>query len=124
MAAQPSPQHLDIKQNGDVTVVTFTGNELVDEEVIEFIGRELTKLVEDNGRRQLVLDFAAVKRMATHMLGELIKLHKRVQTAGGQLALCRLHAHLREVFEVTRLTLIFSIHASEADAVQSFGAPS
>jgi len=120
MTSQPAPQHLDIKQDGPITIVTFTGRELVDEEVIEFIGRELIRLVDDLGYRQLLLNFGAVVRMATHMLGELIVLHKKIKTADGQLALCKLHPHLREVFEVTRLNLIFPIYDDEPQALQSF----
>jgi anti-sigma B factor antagonist len=113
------PPLLEIKRKDDVTVVRFTHWELMDEEVIEFVGRELVKLIADPHCRQLVLDFSAVKRMATHMLGELIILHKKVQTAGGSLALCGLNPDLRDVFEVTRLTVIFPIFDDEEEACQN-----
>lgn len=121
MSSQPL-HLLDVQQINDITVVAFTGCGLTDEEVIEYVGRELFRLVEDVGCRRLLLNFQRVTSMATHMLGELIVLHKKMKTAGGRLALCGLNRDLREVFEVTKLTLIFPLYDTEQEALQTFPA--
>ena len=119
MPSQPPPL-LDIRTDDGVTVVKFTHWELMDEEVIDFVGRELIELVNDRGCRRLILDFGAVRRMSTHMLGELIILHKKLQNVGGRLVLCGLNADLIEIFYVTRLTAIFTLFKEEEEARRSF----
>jgi anti-sigma B factor antagonist len=119
MPSKPPPL-LEFKSSGDVTIVTFTHDDLMDEEVIDYAGRELVELVAGQGCWQLVLNFGAVKRMSTHMLGELIILHKKMQTAGGRMVLCGLNPELIKIFRMTRLTAIFAICNTEEEACQSF----
>jgi anti-anti-sigma regulatory factor len=46
-------------------------------------------------------------------------LNKKVQAAGGRLAVCNLSPDLRETFEITRLSEYLDIYADEQDALQS-----
>jgi anti-sigma B factor antagonist len=47
--------------------------------------------------------------MSSAFLGLLVKIHKRVIEAGGDLQLCNLSPNLYKVFEITKLTKIFDI---------------
>jgi anti-sigma B factor antagonist len=53
-------RHLEIMDVGDVTVVRLTDRKVVDETNIQELGRELFGLVEEDQRKNLLLNFAAV----------------------------------------------------------------
>jgi anti-anti-sigma factor len=116
----PSPHDwLDIRQVGPVTVVKFLQRQMHDEEAIDLVGEELRKLIED-GVRNLVLNFQPVRRMATHMLGELLVLHKKLFAADGRLVLCGFNPELAETFTILRLDQVFTALPTEDEAVESF----
>ncbi len=117
-----SPAHqpcLEVKQVGMVTVVAFTQAEVLHEEAIDAIGKQLARLVEHGGHRDLVLNFGSVVRLASDMLGELIVLHKKAYAVGGRIALCQFSPELREVFDVLNLDKVFKIYGTEQEALQS-----
>jgi anti-sigma B factor antagonist len=120
MQSDPPERWLEVEPKGDIAVVRFLQPRILDEEIIDYIGQELLRLVDKEGCRKMVLDFRQVDAMATHMLGELLVLHKKIQAAGGRLALCEFRPHLREVFEVLKLTQVFHMYESETAAMQSF----
>jgi anti-anti-sigma factor len=124
MSAAVSQRWLEIKQVGPVTVATFTQAIMFNEEEIDCVGEQLQSLIQDPSGRQLVLNFSAVEHIASHFLGELIVLHKKVLTAAGRLALCEFNPPLRETFEVLRLTCIFNVYDTEEEALRSFASAS
>jgi anti-anti-sigma factor len=119
MAGTATHPWLELRHEADVAVVTFTYPELMHEEEVDLLGRHLRGLVEHHGCRRLVLDFQEVDLMGSDMLSELILLHKAVQAAGGRLALCGLHSHLRRVFASLRFDSIFTVCYDEEEAVRA-----
>jgi anti-anti-sigma factor len=67
--------------------------------------RALRRLV----RYRLHLDFRDVRLVTASGLGQLVVLHQALRARGGRLTLGGLSAHLREVFEVTRLTRVLDV---------------
>ena len=120
MRQPPSGRWLRIEPHDDVAVVHFLQPRILDEEIIDHIGQELLRLVVEEGCRRMVLDFRAVAAMATHMLGELLVLHKKIQAAGGRLVLCEFQPSLREVFDVLKLSLVFHLFDTQEEALRSF----
>ena len=120
MAGQPPEQWFTVEQNGDVTVVKFTMPEILDEGEVHRIGQALYDLVEKEGCRQVVLNFAQVRLMTSLMLAKLFTLRKKAEAAGARVALCETNPELGEVFDALRLPQLFSIYADEQDAVSSF----
>jgi anti-anti-sigma factor len=110
----------DVKQIGDVTVVTFLQPETFHEETIDLLGKELLHLFGQLTIPHLLLNFRPVDRMSSHLLGELLVLHKKVLNAGGRLALCEFNPLLRDTFRVLGLEQVFRIYDREAEAVASF----
>jgi anti-sigma B factor antagonist len=108
---------------GDVTVVRFTLRELVKQGTVEAIGDKLTDLVETHGCKQLVLNFGTVEGVVSNLLGKLTGLQRKLEEAGGRLALCEIRPPLHEVLETLRLTDVFPIYGDEQQALQSFVTP-
>ena len=120
MSTQPRRRQLVVSDMGDVTVVNFTEKKILDEPNIQAIGEQLFSLVEDSGKKKLLLNFGRVEYLSSAALGKLITLNKKVVTSNGRLALCSIAPQIYEVFEITGLKRVFNIYGDEQEALQSF----
>lgn len=105
---------------GEVTIVRFVDRKILDEANIQELGTELFKLVEQEQRKKLLLNFANVEFLSSAALGKLITLDKKVKANGGQLKLSNIRPEIYEVFAITKLNKLFDIKDEEADAVAAF----
>jgi anti-sigma B factor antagonist len=119
-SGQPRRRRLEVEDIGDVTVVNFTDRKILDEQNIQIIGDQLFSLVDELGRRKLLLNFGNVEYLSSAALGKLITLNKKVQSAGGRLILCNIDPQIYEVFEITKLNKILDIRKDEQEALQMF----
>ena len=115
-----SKQRLKVDQVGEVTVVHFLDKRILDEPTIQAIAEQLFSIVDQEGKRKLLLHFGGVEYMSSAALGKLINLHKKLHTAKGQLAMCDVIAQIFEVFAITKLDKIFKIFPDEDAAMASF----
>ncbi len=120
MSTQPRRRRLEVEDIGDVTVVKFADKKILDEQNIQIIGDQLYSLVDDAGRRKLLLNFGNVEYLSSAALGKLITLNKKVQSGGGRLVLCQISSSIYEIFEITGLKRLFNIYEDEQEALQSF----
>ncbi|MCA9089793.1 MAG: STAS domain-containing protein [Planctomycetaceae bacterium] len=111
---------LDIEQIGDVTVARFVDKKILDENNIQIIGNQLFGLIEEDGRKKIVLDFTNVEYLSSAALGKLITLDKKVKTAAGKLRLCSIRPDIYEVFAITRLNKLFDIRDDQEAALAGF----
>jgi len=119
-ALQPDCSWLEEEQIGDVTVVTFTQRELLEEEMIQATGDQLMRLAAGSRGRRLVLNLAAIEKISTMMLGKLMALHSKIRAMGGRVVLCGVDSEVRAVLKAFRLHHIFPICAGEQEALQAF----
>lgn len=110
-------RRLDIEEVGDVTVARFVDKKILDENNIQMIGNQLFGLVEEDGRKKIVLDFANVEFLSSAALGKLITMNKKVAAASGKLRLCNIRPDIYEVFAITRLNKLFDIKDDQAAAL-------
>jgi anti-sigma B factor antagonist len=120
MSSPPRRRRLEVEDIGDVTVVNFTDRKILDEQNIQVIGEQLFSLVDEAGRRKLLLNFGNVEYLSSAALAKLITLNKKLQQANGRLILCNIDPQIREVFEITKLNKLFTIHDEEQAALQAF----
>lgn len=107
---------------GDVTIVNFTEAAILDAAQIQRIADELYKLVDQNARRKMVLDFSAVKFLSSQTLGVLLMVKKKIDAIKGKVVFCGLRRELQEVFRMTNLHKSFEFYADETKALAAFGA--
>lgn len=120
MTSQPRRRRLEVEDIGDVCVVNFVDRKIIDEQNIQAIGEELNSLVDDFGRRKVLLNFANVSYLSSAALAKLITLNKKLLQVGGKLILCNIDPQIYEVFEITRLNKVFNIQSEEQTALQAF----
>ena len=105
---------------GPVTVVEFIDRNILDEANIQAIGDEITGLIDASKTPRVLISFSNVDHLSSAALGTLITINNRVKAKGGQLRLANIDPQIYEVFVITRLNKLFSIHESTDDALKSF----
>jgi anti-sigma B factor antagonist len=78
------------------------------------------KLVEQDHRKNLLLNFFNVEFLSSAALGKLITLDKKVKANGGRLKLSNIRPEIYEVFAITKLNKLFDIKDDETDALAAF----
>ena len=120
MPVVPRFPWLEIEQIDKVTAVRFTRPMNLEGDSFDTIGKQLTGLMESEGRKRFVINCGNVESLSTTMLGKLFKLHQKLVAAGGMLVLCNASPFLAQIFEVVELPLIIRVFDSEQDAVQTY----
>lgn len=77
------------------------------------------KFISD-GKKSILINMADVDFINSSGLGALVSGLKMVREENGVLKLCSLRQYVKELFEVSQLTKIFSIFENEKDALKSF----
>jgi anti-sigma B factor antagonist len=109
-------QGLVITPTQDMAVVSFKQASILDAQVVEDIGKELYAIVDQQAKRKVVLDFAAVKFLSSQMIGVLVTLHKKSVAIRGRVILCGLQPNLRQIFSITSVDKFLKIVKNEAEA--------
>jgi anti-sigma B factor antagonist len=120
MTTQPRRRRLELEDVGDVTVVNFVDKKILDEQNIQIIGEQLFDLVDNQGKKKILLNFSNVEFLSSAALGKLITMNKKAQQAGGKLVMCNIAREILEVFEITKLDTLFKIFKDEQAALQAF----
>ena len=120
MSPQPRRRRLEVEDIGDITVVNFVDKKILDEQNIQVIGEQLFQLVDELGRRKILLNFKNVEFLSSAALGKLITLNRKLQSAGGKLVLGEIDPQIYEVFEITKLHKLFTIVKDEQTGLNSF----
>ena len=115
-----SNRKIDIEQIGDVTVARFIDKKILDETNIQLIGNQLFGLVDEDGRKKIVLDFSNVEYLSSAALGKLITMDKKTKAAKGKLRLCSVRPEIYEVFAITKLNKLFSMFDNVDKATEGF----
>lgn len=114
---------LMIEDYAGVTVVTFQDSSVLDMAVIDQIGKDLCHLIENQNKQKLVLDFLNVRFLASHALGILLMLNKKVRAAKGTMVLCGVRKDLKKVFTITSLDKVFKFFPNDTAALTHFNVP-
>jgi anti-sigma B factor antagonist len=92
-------RRLEVEDIGDVTVVNFTDRKLLDEQDIQIIGEQLFSLVDDVGRKKIVLNFSNVDCLSSAAVGKVGTLKSKLNAVGGRLILCNVGPTISEALE-------------------------
>lgn len=113
-------RRIEVEEIGDVLVVNFVDKKILDEKNIQIIGDQLFALVDEDGRRKILLNFGNVEYMSSASFGKFITLHRKVQAAKGKLIFCNIIPQIYEAFEINRTNKFFNIQKDEQSGLQAF----
>ena len=108
-------EQLIVDEMNCVSVVRFRESWISGVPMIEKLGEELYGLVEKEDRKNLVLDFSAVKFLSSAVLGKLVKLNAKLRGRSGTMTLCNLQPQILDVFLVCKLDCLFEIQRRPAE---------
>ncbi|HQZ38067.1 MAG TPA: STAS domain-containing protein [Vicinamibacterales bacterium] len=77
----------------------------------------------DENHRRIVLDLADVRYVDSGGLGEIVESFTAARNRGGTVKLLGITRRLNDLLVITKLLHVFECFETEAEAVQSFGAP-
>jgi anti-anti-sigma factor len=118
MSATHGSHWLEREDVGDVTLVRIKLARLQDDDA-QSLFKQIYSLIDDMGRRNLVLNLHVVEYLPSMALGKLVMLNRKAQAAQGRLVLCELSPGVDEIIQATRLSDLFAIRQTEAEAVAS-----
>ena len=123
-AEKPAPaekkyRQIQVTTVDGITIVTFVQAKILSEKDVQVLGDELWALVDRDGCRLLVLDWAKIEFCSSAVIGKMVRLDKRVKDKKGELRLCCLKPEIREVFQITRLDQVFEIKDTRDEALAS-----
>jgi len=113
-------QQINVENVEGVTVVTFRDQKIIEDKMIREVGHELLMLLEENIPKKLLLDFSGILFISTTFLGWLMRLQKECAGKGFHLHFCSIIPGIYEVFEITKLHRLFSIHPDRETALAAF----
>jgi anti-anti-sigma factor len=113
-------EHFRIERHGDVTVVTPTVFDFLDQVTNFEAKRELIRFAQNEKPDKVVIDFHNVQRFSTEFIGTLLSFKRQMGTAG-KITLCSLQPVHRDIFRVLNLDgTVFKIFEDVHQAVASF----
>ena len=110
---------LVIQQIDAFTVVEFHTPSLMDPPVLERRGNAVYRLVDEEDRRLIVLDFEQVQFISSQAIGVVLTLKKKLdKLPHAALVLCGVGPPLMQLIKITRLDRVLTIRATQAEAMQ------
>ena len=102
---------------GDVTVCALSG------EININTSPDLRKVFDElitQKAKKVILDLGGVTYIDSSGLATLIEVLRKMKRYDGRLRLCGLSDKIRSLFEITKLTKLFNMHATEQEALVGF----
>ncbi len=118
--SEPVPPVAVTTEKGNVRVVEFTNNKILDEANIAEIGATLNAMIDEEEAPKMLLDFVTVDHLSSAALGMLINANNRIRQKNGQLRLANIKPQILEVFVITKLNKLFKILPTREEAQASF----
>ena len=111
--------HFTVQPIEKFTVVEFKTASLMDPMILEEIGQELYRLVDEEDRRRLILDFEKVQYLSSQAIGIVLTLNKKLNALkGSKFVLCGVGPKLLELLKITRLDRILTVKPTQKEAVK------
>src|SRR4051794_22497298 len=110
--------HFTVQQVDKATVVEFRTASLMDPLELQTISESLYKIVDEQDKRQLVLDFEKVEYLSSQAIGIVLTINKKLSALkNSKLILCGVGPRLMQLIKITRLDKVLTIKRSQQEAV-------
>ena len=111
--------HFTVQNVEKFTVIEFKTASLMDQIILEDIGKELYRLVDEEDRRRIVMDFERVEYISSQMIGVILTMQKKLAgLKNSRFVLCAVGPKLMELLKITRLDRILTLKPSQREAVK------
>ena len=102
------------------TVVEFKTSSLMDPVDLQNIGDALYRIVDEEDKRLVIMDFEQVQYISSQAIGIILTMNKKLGSLkGSKLILCGIGPRLLELLKITRLDKILTIKATQKEAIKT-----
>jgi len=106
------------QQIGEYTVIEFLTASLMDPIVLENTAQALYKIIDEEDKRKIIMDFENVQYLSSQAIGIVLAMHKKLNSLkNSRLILCSVGPKLMELIKLTRLDRLLTIKATQKEAV-------
>lgn len=103
---------------GEYTVIEFITPSLMDPIVLENTAQALYKVIDEEDKRKIIMDFEKVQYLSSQAIGIVLAMHKKLNALkNSRLILCSVGPKLMELIKLTRLDRLLTIKSSQKEAV-------
>ena len=107
-------------QIGEFTVIEFMTASLMDPIVLENTAQALYKIIDEEDKRKIIMDFEKVQYLSSQAIGIVLTLNKKLSALKhSRLILCGVGPRLADLLKITRLDRILSIKPSQKEALNA-----
>ena len=99
---------------GDIAIVEPKGSLVGGEETDEL--RTIVAQLLEKGNTKLIIDLGGVDYMNSTAIGALVSAHSSYANRSGKAILCNVNKKITNIFVVTKLSMIFQVEDTPADA--------
>lgn len=110
------PSAFVVERRGTIQIVIFMVDHLIDQGVIQIVGKQLEQLVVKSGQPKMIIDFSNLDHVSSAMLGVLVDLHRTAQKMNGEVRLASLSPSLSNVVKISQLEKLLKIYSTTQDA--------
>jgi anti-sigma B factor antagonist len=111
--------HFTVNKIEKFSVIEFRLSSLMDPIILDEIGKELVRLVEEEDRRHIIMDFEKIEYVSSQAIGILLNMHKKLKALPhSMLVLCAVPPKIMELLKITRLDRVLTIKATQKEAVK------
>ncbi len=114
MAEKNEPM-MEFTQKGRITLGTVRTESVLSTNNVSAFGRELTEHIGKQPNMNLLLNLEHVGYLSSAVLTELLRAHKTISENGGRMRICGVSPTIHEVFQITNLDRVFSVHQEGVD---------
>ncbi len=108
-----------VQQVEHFTVIEFQTKSLMDPIELEKIGTELYRLIDEEDRRRIILDFEKVHYISSQAIGIIMAMRKKLASLKHtQLVLCSVNAPLQQLLKITGLDKLLTVKPTQKEAVK------
>lgn len=104
--------------NSGIGLIEVKGSLVGGDETIEL--RQAVAGFVDRDYQKLIIDLSRVTYLNSTAIGILVSAHTTYSRKGWKVKLCGLNANISNIFVITKLTLVFDVAESVAEAEKSF----
>ncbi len=113
-----TPKYFQVTQTNGVTVIQLVNPSILERLLVNEIGDELVRYVEQEQPQKLVISFENVTHCSSEVIGGLIRVKKRVSANAGKMALCSMNHDIFRLFKITHLEgTVFQVYDDEKQAI-------
>ncbi len=101
------------------TVIEFTTPSLMDPIVLERTAQSLYRLIDEEDKRTVILDFTRVQYISSQAIGIVLTMNKKLTALNrSKFILCGVGDKLMQLIKITRLDRLLTIKPSQEEAIK------